>query len=173
MEIIRKEPNPSGAYPAPQNWDNTAPPEGYAIIADTVDMANFYAYNGFVTLTIEQVEVGANTNVNEGGEADTEPIYADTMTAYTPNVEAWEEWKAGLPEPKEPEPTTEERIAELEATNAELEDAMCEMDASNQAEIEELQETTSALEDAICEMDAANEERMAAIEDALCEMDMG
>lgn len=151
MEIIRKEPNPSGAYPAPQNWDNTAPPEGYAVIAATVDMADFYAYNGFVTLTIED----------------------DTLTAYTPNVEAWEEWKAGLPEPKEPEPTTAERIAELEATNAELEDAMCEMDASNQAEIEELQETTSALEDAICEMDAANEERMAAIEDALCEMDMG
>ena len=71
------------------------------------------------------------------------------------------------------EPTTEERISELEAVNAELEDALCEMDASNQAEIEELQETTSALEDAICEMDAANEERMAAIEDALCEMDMG
>ena len=45
-------------------------------------------------------------------------------------------------------PTAEERIAELEAVNAELEDAMCEMDA-------------------------ANEERMAAIEDALCEMDMG
>ena len=45
-------------------------------------------------------------------------------------------------------PTAEERIAELEATNA-------------------------ALEDAMCEMDAANEERMAAIEDALCEMDMG
>lgn len=78
---------------------------------------------------------------------------------------------AALPVP-EHKPTTEERIAELEAVNAELEDAMCEMDASNQAEIEELQETTSALEDAICEMDAANEERMAAIEDALCEKDM-
>jgi len=45
-------------------------------------------------------------------------------------------------------PTAEERIAELEAINAELEDAMCEMDA-------------------------ATEERFAAIEDALCEMDMG
>lgn len=45
-------------------------------------------------------------------------------------------------------PTAEERIAELETINAELEDAMCEMDA-------------------------ATEERLAAIEDALCEMDMG
>ena len=54
---------------------------------------------------------------------------------------------AALPVP-EYKPTAEERIAELEAVNAELEDALCEMDA-------------------------ANEERMAAIEDALCEMDMG
>ena len=73
----------------------------------------------------------------------------------------------------EHEPTAEERIAELEAVNAELEDAMCEMDAEKQAEIEELHETVAALEDAVCEMDAANAERIAAIEDALCEMDMG
>ena len=51
-----------------------------------------------------------------------------------------------LPEPAR-KPTPEERIATLEATNA-------------------------ALEDAVCEMDAVNEDRMAAIEDALCEMDM-
>ena len=51
-------------------------------------------------------------------------------------------------EPIVPEPTTEERVDDLE-------------------------DATSALEDAICEMDAANEERMAAIEDALCEIDMG
>lgn len=77
-----------------------------------------------------------------------------------------------IPDP-ERDPTAEERIAELEAVNAELEDAMCEMDASNQEEIAALNETVSALEDAVCEMDAANEERMAAIEDALCDIDMG
>lgn len=69
-------------------------------------------------------------------------------------------------EDPETEPTTEEQIAELE-------NAMCEMDAINQEEISALQETTSALEDALCEMEAANEERMAAIEDALCEIDAG
>lgn len=63
-------------------------------------------------------------------------------------------------------PTQLEQIAELE-------NAMCEMDAINQEEISALQETTSALEDALCDMEAANEERMAAIEDALCEMDAG
>lgn len=78
-----------------------------------------------------------------------------------------------VPYPVPPAPTTEERIAELEAINAELEDAMCEMDSANQEEITALNETVSALEDAVCEMDAMNEERMAAIEDALCEMDMG
>lgn len=51
-------------------------------------------------------------------------------------------------EPIVPEPTTEERVTELE-------------------------NTIVSLEDAICEMDEANDERMTAIEDALCEMDMG
>ena len=64
--------------------------------------------------------------------------------AWTRNVDG----EQVVLEPVEPETTAEERIAELEAINAELEDALCEMDA-------------------------ANEERFAAIEDALCEMDMG
>ena len=173
MEIIRKEANPSGAYPAPQNWDSNTPPEGHAVILDTVDMADFYAYNGFVMLTIEQAEVGTNTTINENGEVVNEPIYADAVTAYTPNVEAWETWKASLPEPADPEPTPEERIAELEAANIALEDAMCEMDIANQEQIAELQATNIALEDALCEMDVANEERFVAIEDALCELDKG
>lgn len=82
--IIQKQPNPSGAYPAPQTWHSNKPPVGYAII--DLDMTDFYAYNGFVTLTIE----------------------GDTVTAYEPNVEAWEEWKASLPAPEEPVPTFEE-----------------------------------------------------------------
>lgn len=124
MKIIQKQPNPSGAYPAPQTWNSNVPPSGYAII--DLDMTEFYTYNGFVTLTIE----------------------GDTVTSYEPNVEAWEDWKANPPEPTPPEPTMDERITELETINAELEDAMCEMDAEN-------------------------EERFAAIEDALCEIDMG
>jgi hypothetical protein len=122
--IIQKQPNPSGAYPAPQTWHGNRPPVGYAII--DLDMTEFYSYNGFVILAIE----------------------GDTVTGYTPNTEAWEKWKAEQPEPQEPEPTTEERVSDLERS-------------------------VGVLEDAICEMDEANEERMAAIEDALCEMDMG
>ena len=86
MNIIRKEPNGSGAYPAPQSWGSITPPTGYAIIPDTVNMSIFYAYNGFVFLTIE----------------------GDTVTGYTPNVDAWEEWKASLPDPTEEEPSEEE-----------------------------------------------------------------
>ena len=65
-----------------------------------------------------------------------------------------------------PVPTADERITELETINAELEDAMCEMDAANE-------ERFAPIEDALCEMDALTEERLGAIEDALCEMDMG
>ena len=123
MNIIRKEPNASGAYPAPQTWNSNVPPSGYVII--DLDMTEFYSYNGFVLLAVE----------------------GDTVTGYTPNTEAWEKWKAEQPEPQEPEPTTEERVSDLERS-------------------------VGVLEDAICEMDAANEERIAAIEDALCEIDM-
>ena len=54
--IITKIPNASGAHPAPQNWNKPTPPDGYAVIHDTVDMADFYSHNGFVTLTIEAIE---------------------------------------------------------------------------------------------------------------------
>lgn len=89
MNIIRKEPNASGAYPAPQTWSGSTPPDGYAILA--VDMADFYAYNGFVILAID----------------------GDTVNGYTPNTEAWEEWRANLPDPTEEEPTEEEDTAAM------------------------------------------------------------
>lgn len=84
--IIQKQTNPSGAYPAPQSWDSATPPGGYAIVQDAVDLSTFYEYNGFVVLTIETIDG------------------VDTVTAYEPNVEAWEAWKASLPEPEPPEP---------------------------------------------------------------------
>lgn len=88
MNIIQKQPNPSGAYPAPQLWQETQLPEGYVIIPDTIDMTDFYAYNGFVTLTIEN----------------------EVVTGYEPNVEAWKEWKASLPAPESPTMSLEEAI---------------------------------------------------------------
>lgn len=83
MNIIRKQPSPSGAYPAPQSWNGATIPAGYAIVPDGLDMTDFYAHNGFVVLAI------AN----------------GIVTGYAPNTEAWEAWKASLP--PEPEPAAD------------------------------------------------------------------
>ena len=87
MNIITKTAYENSGYPPIQSWDNLAIPDGYAVWPDSVDAADYYAYNGFVTLTVEQVDG------------------VDTVTKYEPNVEAWEAWKATLPpDPPEPEP---------------------------------------------------------------------
>lgn len=87
MHYITRTPNPSGAYPAPQS----NPADGYIPLTD--EQAQIVVdYNGFVTIT------------------DTE----DGVTV-TPNLTAWEVWKAGQqPEPA-PAPTTEERLSALES----------------------------------------------------------
>lgn len=98
MNIITISSNASGAYPPIHSWNDSALPEGYAVWPDTVDTANFYNYNGFVTLTVETVDD------------------VPTVTSYTPNVEAWETWKASLPpdpEPVTPEPTDTEVLNTL------------------------------------------------------------
>ena len=43
-----------------------------------------------------------------------------TVTAMTGNQEALDAYKASLPEPAEPEPTTEERVSTLESENSML-----------------------------------------------------
>lgn len=58
-----------------------------------------------------------------------------------------------------------------EVTVEDIEDPITE--PTTEERVTELENTIVSLEDAICEMDEANDERMAAIEDALCEMDMG
>lgn len=93
MIIIPKEAFENGGYSNIQTWEVSAPiPKTHAVWSDALDTADFYAYNGFVVLTIEAIDG------------------VDTVTAYAPNVEAWEAWKASLPEP-EPEvdePTADE-----------------------------------------------------------------
>lgn len=51
-KIIRKNPNPSGAYPPMQEWPHDAPPDGYALVPENIDTSVFYTHNGFVTLSI-------------------------------------------------------------------------------------------------------------------------
>ncbi len=90
MKYINATPNDSGAYPGPQG----TPFSGSISLTDE-QSAQLVAYNGFVTLTV----------------AD------GTVTAVTPNTEAWEAWKASLPAETDPEPTTVEKISALETEN--------------------------------------------------------
>lgn len=94
MNIIQINANENGGRPPLQSWHG-APPAGYALVPDTLDASAFYEFMGFVTLELDGV----------------------TVTAMTGNQEALDAYKASLPEPVEPEPTTEERVAALEAEN--------------------------------------------------------
>mgnify|MGYP000115310392 CR=1 FL=1 len=94
MNIIQINANENGGRPPLQSWHG-APPAGYALVPDTLDTSVFYNFMGFVTLELD----------------------GSTVTAMTGNQEALDAYKASLPEPVEPQPTTEERVAALEAEN--------------------------------------------------------
>ena len=98
MQILQKSPLENGGYSVIQTWHGTVPPEGYVIVPDTLDTKVFYEFLGFVDLTIE----------------------GDTVTAMTGNQAALDAYKASLPEPVDPPPTTEERVAALDAENKTL-----------------------------------------------------
>lgn len=121
MKIIRQAPNPSGAYPGPQDWDSPVIPEGMAVWPDTLDMAEFYAHNGFVRLTFEPVDTLIGQQEvevppqEEGGEPTVELrdviVSQDTVTSCTPNTEAWQAWRSALP--PEPDPLETAKAAKL------------------------------------------------------------
>ena len=95
MQILQKAPLENGGYSVIQTWPGEVPPEGYVIVPDTLDTSVFYEFLGFVDLTIE----------------------GDTVTAMTGNHAALDAYKESLPEPTPLPPTTEERVAALEAEN--------------------------------------------------------
>ena len=86
MKLIRTTANPSGAYPAIQEGNFASIPDGMALWPEELDTADFYQYNGFVTLVTAQSEE------------------ITVATGYQPNVEAWEAWQASLPPEPAPEP---------------------------------------------------------------------
>lgn len=94
MNIIQINANENGGRPPMQSWKG-APPAGYALVPDELDTSVFFDFMGFVTLELD----------------------GSTVTAMTGNQEALDAYKASLPEPVEPPPTTEERVAALEAEN--------------------------------------------------------
>ena len=111
MIIILKEAFENGGYSNMQTWDNLPIPETHALWPDTLDTTDFYAHNGFVVLTIEQVEG------------------VDTVTGYRPNVKAWEAWKATLPDPEDvtEEPTQIDRIEAQVTYTAMMTDTLLEV----------------------------------------------
>lgn len=131
MKIIRQTPNPSGAYPSPQDWHSPEIPAGMALWPDELDTADFYAYNGFVVLAVEQVEtVIGQQEAEVPGEEDGAPgvelqdvtAVLPTVTAYAPNAEAWEAWTAEHPAPDPLETARAAKLAELSAAcNAAIE----------------------------------------------------
>lgn len=92
---ITKEPNPGGAYPAPQS---SPAPDLLELPDEFLEL--FLAYNGFVTLTSLDGKV----------------------TALAPNLEAWAAWKASLPEEPAAPAYTELELAQQAITDLELND---------------------------------------------------
>ena len=91
MKYLTSTHNSSGAYPAPQS--NPFP----GAIPLTDEQAQMVVdYNGFVTVTSHE-----ETIVED---------FTKTVYEVTPNLEAWEKWKAAQPDPEEIPPTKEEQL---------------------------------------------------------------
>ena len=88
MWYVNSTPNDSGAYSPPQStsFDGAIP-----LTDEQSDM--LVRHNGFVSITSEP-----------------DPEMEGITVTVTPNTEAWEAWKDGLPPEPEPEPTEAERL---------------------------------------------------------------
>ena len=76
-----------------QSWDEKYPvPDNCAIWPDELDTTNYYAYNGFVILNVEEIDG------------------VKTVVSYIPDVEAWEEWKKNNPDVPEIESSPQDDI---------------------------------------------------------------
>lgn len=96
MQYVRSKPNASGAYPAPRSscFPGCLPlTEGQA--------ETLVQYNGFVTITQEP-----------------DPEIETSGVTVTPDLEAWEAWKAAQPE--EPDPGTDPEPSGEYVTYSEL-----------------------------------------------------
>lgn len=97
MKYIQPSPNPSGAYPAPQDK-----PFRGSIALTEKQAAYLVERNGFVTID--------NTP---------DPEDEGSSVTLTENTTAWEAWKAEQAAKPEPEPTAEETTLELLADHEE------------------------------------------------------
>ena len=88
MNILRLEPNPSGAYPPMQSWSGSVVPDGFYEVADGVELS----CGGFGTLTVVD----------------------NVVTAFTPDTEAWAAWQAANPEATAQPPETDKLRADVD-----------------------------------------------------------
>lgn len=88
MIYLTPRPNPSGAYPAPQS---NPFPDAIPLTDEQAQMV--VDYNGFVTITSQEEII-----VDE---------FTRTVYFVTPDLEAWEAWKATLPPEPGPAPAPE------------------------------------------------------------------
>ena len=84
MNIIQKQPNPSGAYPPIQSWNGETSPDTHYEVADGVTLT----CGGFGKLTIVD----------------------NLVTSFAPNETAWNAWKASLPTQQPSQPTETEKL---------------------------------------------------------------
>ena len=95
MEIINFK-KAGGSY-FMQSWpEHLAVPDGWAVVSDELDRSVFYDHNGFVVLTTTTETV--------------EDATITVVTAWEPDLGAWEGWKASLPDPVEPEPSAQDDL---------------------------------------------------------------
>lgn len=92
MYLFFLKQNADGGYAPPQKCDFRAVPEGMAVWPEELGQEDFIACSGFVTPTVEDIDG------------------VPTVTGYTPNVEAWEAWKASLPPAAAPAPDAQADI---------------------------------------------------------------
>ena len=101
MNYIKSTPNCSGAYQGPRS----VPFPGCLPLTDG-QAEMLVAYNGFVTITREP-----------------DPEIEGSGVTVTPDLEAWEAWKAAQPPEPEPEPAMAEGISLARMTAQALPDA--------------------------------------------------
>lgn len=111
MRIIQTQPNPNGSYPPIDERHGATLPDGHYQVADGVELS----CGGFGTLTVED----------------------GIVTAFTPDVGAWEAWQAEHPAP---EPQIDD-ITLLQLAVAELAETQAADQTANELALAELAET--------------------------------
>lgn len=95
MRIIQIAARENGSRPPIQTWTGAQPPEGYAVVPDTLDLRVWTEYSGFVALAVED----------------------GVATGMSGNAAALASYRLSLPEPGEAMQTDAQRLAALEVEN--------------------------------------------------------